>query len=76
MNCRSVLSFHVWTRCGLRPNARQIRDTADCPSMPCTPHVPGASMWVSSAVTARLAPPMRRVVRHFVPACAGPGWSR
>jgi len=28
------LSFHVSTRCGLRPNARQIRDTADC-DMPC-----------------------------------------
>ena len=46
------------------------------PSMPRTPHVLGASMWVSSAVTARLAPPMRRVVTHFVPTCAGPGWSR
>ena len=42
------------------------------PSMPCTPHVLGASIWVSSEVTARLAPPMRRVVRHFVPTCAGP----
>jgi hypothetical protein len=29
MNCGSVLSFYVWTRCGLRPKARQIRDTAD-----------------------------------------------
>ena len=38
-------------------------------------HVLGASMWVSSEVTTRLAPPMRRVVRHFVPACAGPGGS-
>jgi hypothetical protein len=26
----SVLSFHVSTRCGLRPEARQIRDTDDC----------------------------------------------
>jgi hypothetical protein len=41
------------------------------PSMPRTPHVLGASMWVSSEVTTRLAPPMRRVVRHFVPTCAG-----
>ena len=30
MNCGSVDSFQVWTRCGLSPNARQIRDTADC----------------------------------------------
>ena len=29
MNCGSVLSFHVSTMCGLRPNARQIRETAD-----------------------------------------------
>jgi len=29
MNCGSVDSFHVWTMCGLRPKARQIRDTAD-----------------------------------------------
>ena len=29
MNCGSVLSFQVCTKCGLRPNARQIRDTAD-----------------------------------------------
>ena len=43
------------------------------PSMPCTPHVLGALMWVNSEVTARLAPPMRRVVRHFAPTCAGPG---
>ena len=28
MNCGSVDSFQVWTRCGLRPNARQIRLTA------------------------------------------------
>jgi hypothetical protein len=27
---RSLLSFHVCTRCGLRPKARQIRDTDDC----------------------------------------------
>jgi hypothetical protein len=46
------------------------------PSMPRTPHVLGASMWVSSEVTTRLAPPMRRVVRHFAPTCGGPGWSR
>jgi hypothetical protein len=30
MNCGSADSFHVWTTWGLRPNARQIRDTADC----------------------------------------------
>ena len=28
MNCGSVDSFQVWTMCGLRPNARQIRETA------------------------------------------------
>ncbi len=32
------------------------------PSIPRTPHVRSASMWVSSEVAARLAPPMRRVV--------------
>ena len=30
MNCGSVLSFQVSTTCGFRPNARQIRETADC----------------------------------------------
>ncbi len=30
MNSGSVLSFHVSTACGLRPKARQIRDTDDC----------------------------------------------
>jgi hypothetical protein len=30
MNCGSVESVQVSTRCGLSPNARQIRDTADC----------------------------------------------
>jgi hypothetical protein len=29
MNCGSADSFQVCTTCGLRPNARQIRDTAD-----------------------------------------------
>lgn len=29
-NCGSVDSFQVSTMCGLRPNARQIRETADC----------------------------------------------
>ena len=29
MNCGSADNFHVSTRCGLRPNARQIRETAD-----------------------------------------------
>jgi hypothetical protein len=28
MNCGSDDSFQVWSRCGLRPNARQIRETA------------------------------------------------
>jgi len=32
MNCGSVLSFHVSTACGLRPKARQIRETDDCDS--------------------------------------------
>ena len=30
MNCGSADNFQVWTRCGLRPNARQIREIADC----------------------------------------------
>ena len=30
MNCGSVDSLKVWTRCGLRPKARQMRETADC----------------------------------------------
>ena len=30
MNCGSVLSFQVSTTWGLRPNARQIRETDDC----------------------------------------------
>jgi hypothetical protein len=30
MNSGSVLSFQVSTRCGLRPKARQTRDTDDC----------------------------------------------
>jgi hypothetical protein len=29
MNIGSVDSFHVWTMCGLRPNARQTRETVD-----------------------------------------------
>ncbi|MBD2894393.1 hypothetical protein amrb99_33180 [Actinomadura sp. RB99] len=29
-NCGSVDSFQVCTVCGLGPNARQIRETADC----------------------------------------------
>jgi hypothetical protein len=29
MNCGSVLSFQVWTKWGLRPNARQIGDMTD-----------------------------------------------
>ena len=32
MNCGSVLSFHVSATCGLRPKARQIRETDDCDS--------------------------------------------
>ena len=46
------------------------------PSMPCTPHALGASTWVSSEVTVRFVPPMRRVVRHFAPTRGGPDWSR
>ena len=30
MNCGSVDSFQVSTRWGLSPNARQIREIADC----------------------------------------------
>ncbi|MGH3794886.1 MAG: hypothetical protein ACRDSP_08350 [Pseudonocardiaceae bacterium] len=30
MNCGSVESFQVSTRCALSPNARQIREIADC----------------------------------------------
>jgi hypothetical protein len=29
MNCGSTDNFYVCTRWGLRPNARQIRETAD-----------------------------------------------
>src|ERR1700726_3807981 len=36
-------------------------------SGPRTPQVRGGSIWVSSEVDGRLAPPMRRVVTHFVP---------
>ena len=32
MNCGSRLSFHASCRWGCNPNARQIRDTADCDS--------------------------------------------
>ena len=35
--------------------------------MPRTPQVLGGSICTSSAVAGRLAPPMRRVVTHFVP---------
>jgi hypothetical protein len=30
INCGSVDGFHVSTKCGLSPNARQIREIADC----------------------------------------------
>jgi hypothetical protein len=30
MNCGSVLSLQLRTRCGFSPNARQMRDTAVC----------------------------------------------
>jgi hypothetical protein len=30
MNCGSADSFQVSVKCGLRPNARQIREIADC----------------------------------------------
>ena len=39
------------------------------PSVPRTPQVRGGSMCESSEMTWRLAPPMRRVVTHFVPTC-------
>jgi len=42
MNCGSVDSFHASTTCGLKPNARQIRDTSDW-DMPAT--------WPSTAST-------------------------
>ena len=29
MSMGSVDSFHVWTMCGLRPKARQTRETVD-----------------------------------------------
>ena len=35
MNSGSRLSFHASCRCGARPKARQIRDTADCDSPSC-----------------------------------------
>jgi hypothetical protein len=37
------------------------------PSMPRTPPVLGGSMCVISEMLGRLAPPMRRVVRHRAP---------
>jgi hypothetical protein len=37
------------------------------PSVPRTPQARGGSIWVSSEVDGRLAPPMRRVVTHFAP---------
>ena len=42
------------------------------PSMPCTPHARGKSIWVTSEVTARSANSIFRVVRHFVPTAVGP----
>ena len=45
------------------------------PSMPRTPHVMGGLMCVTSEVLGRLAPPMRRVVRHRAPTPGMPGWS-
>jgi hypothetical protein len=37
------------------------------PSIPRTPQDRGGSTWVSTDVTVRSAPPIRRVVRHFAP---------
>jgi hypothetical protein len=42
------------------------------PSVPRTHQVLGGSMRVSSEVTGRLAPPMRRVVTHLVPTAGTP----
>ena len=46
MNSGSVHGFHVSTRCGLRPKARQIRDTDDYDS-PVSPAIVLVDQWLS-----------------------------
>lgn len=45
MNCGSVDSFQVSTRCGLSPNARQIREIAVC-DMPVAVAIERVDQWV------------------------------
>lgn len=63
-----------------RPGVRERLDRdvdggADGPSTPRTPHLLGGSTWTTSAVTGRLANPMRRVVRHRSPTFGASGVS-
>ena len=51
MNCGSVDSFQVSTMCGLRPNARQIRETADW-DMPAGPAIERVDQCESPSVAA------------------------
>ena len=44
--------------------------------MPLTPHVRGASAWLTRDLEDRSARPMRRVVLHSAPTAGSPGWSR
>ena len=46
MNSGSVLSFQVSTTCGLRPNARQIRETDDC-DRPVSAAIDLVDQWLS-----------------------------
>ena len=46
MNCGSVDSFQVCSRCGLRPNARQIREMADLAQPGGAGHRPGRPVGV------------------------------
>ena len=46
MNSGSVLSFQVSTTCGLRPNARQIRETDDC-DRPVSAAIDRVDQWLS-----------------------------
>ena len=48
MNCGSVDSFQVSTTCGLSPNARQIRETADW-DMPVAAAIDRVDQCVSSS---------------------------
>ena len=56
MNYGSVDSFHVSTRCGLRPKARQIRETDDCDRPVSAGHRPGGPVAVLPAALLRQRP--------------------